>query len=157
MDLSLSKRQRELVDTARRLGRERFAPRAAGYDASATFPFENFADLRTAGFLGLSVPERHGGLGANFETYCLVSAELGRWCGATALTFNMHCGTMLWTSQMTDDLSLPPADREAAETNRAAIYRKVIDDGAIFAQTFSEPMHAAAAGRAPFGTTARKV
>jgi len=157
MDLSQSDRQRELVEAARRLGRDRFAPRAARYDETATFPFENYADLRDAGFLGLTIPERYGGLGADFETYCLVSAELGRWCGATALTFNMHCGTMLWTSQMTDDLSLPPADREAHETNRAAIYRKVIDDGAIFAQTFSEPMHAAAAGRAPFGTTARKV
>ena len=157
MDLSLSERQRELVEAARKLGRDRFAPRAARYDESATFPFENFADLREAGFLGLTIPDRYGGLGADFETYCLVSAELGRWCGATALTFNMHCGTMLWTSQMTDDLPLAPADREAHEANRTGVYRRVIDDGAIFAQTFSEPMHAAAAGRAPFGTTAQKV
>ena len=41
MDLTLSERQRELIDTARQLGRERFAPRAAGYDESAAFPFEN--------------------------------------------------------------------------------------------------------------------
>jgi len=157
VDLSLSERQRELVEAARKLGRDRFAPRAARYDESATFPFENFADLREAGFLGLTIPDRYGGLGADFETYCLVSAELGRWCGATALTFNMHCGTMLWTSQMTDDLPLAPADREAHEANRTGVYRRVIDDGAIFAQTFSEPMHAAAAGRAPFGTTAQKV
>jgi alkylation response protein AidB-like acyl-CoA dehydrogenase len=156
MDLSLSERQRELVETARRLGRERFAPRAAGYDATATFPFENFADLRTAGFLALTIPERHGGLGANFETYCLVSAELGRWCGATALTFNMHAGTMLWTSQMADDLPMSAADRESHEQNRTGIYRRVVEEGAIFAQTFSEPTHAAAAGRAPFGTTAQK-
>jgi alkylation response protein AidB-like acyl-CoA dehydrogenase len=156
MDLSLSERQRELVDTARRLGRERFAPRAAGYDESATFPFENFADLRTAGFLGLTIPEYQGGLGANFETYCLVSAELGRWCGATALTFNMHAATMLWTSQLADDLPMSAADRDGHEQNRAGVYRRVIEEGAIFAQTFSEPTHAAAAGRAPFGTTARK-
>ena len=157
MDLSLSKRQQELVEIARRLGRDHFAARAARYDETATFPFENYADLRTAGFLGLTIPERYGGLGADFATYCLVSAELGRWCGATALTFNMHCGTMLWTSQMMDDLPLAAADREAHEANRTAMYRRVIDDGAIFAQTFSEPMHAAAAGRAPFGTTAKKV
>jgi alkylation response protein AidB-like acyl-CoA dehydrogenase len=104
----------------------------------------------------LTIPERYGGLGADFETYCLVSAELGRWCGATALTFNMHCGTMLWTSQMIDDLPLAPALREAHERNRSAMYRRVVDDGAVFAQSFSEPMHAAAAGRAPFGTAARK-
>jgi alkylation response protein AidB-like acyl-CoA dehydrogenase len=156
MDLSLTDRQLELVETARRLGHDRFAPRAARHDETATFPFENFADFRDAGFLGLTIPERYGGLGADFETYCLVSAELGRWCGATALTFNMHCGTMLWTSQMIDDLPLGPALREAHERNRSAMYRRVVDDGAVFAQSFSEPMHAAAAGRAPFGTAARK-
>jgi len=156
VDLSLSQRQRELVEIARRLGRERFAPRAAAYDETATFPFENFADLRDAGFLGLTIPQRYGGLGADFATYCLVSAELGRWCAATALTFNMHAGTMLWTSQMADDLPMPDADRESHEHNRAGIYRRVIDEGAIFAQTFSEPTHAAAAGRVPFGTTAQK-
>jgi alkylation response protein AidB-like acyl-CoA dehydrogenase len=157
VDLSLTDRQQELVETARRLGQGRFASRAARYDQTATFPFENFADLRDAGFLGLTIPERYGGLGADFESYCLVSAELGRWCGATALTFNMHCGTMLWTSQMIDDLPLAPAEREAHERNRSAMYRRVVGDGAVFAQSFSEPMHAAAAGRAPFGTAARKI
>lgn len=157
MDTSLTDRQRELVDIARRLGHEKFAPRAAGYDRAASFPFENFADLRAAGFLGLTVPERYGGLGADFETYCLVSAELGRWCGATALSFNMHAATMLWIGQLADDLPMPAEDRERHERNRAGVYRRVTEEGAIFAQTFSEPSHAAAAGRAPFGTTARKV
>ena len=156
MQPSRRERQHELVEIARRLGRERFAPRAAGYDETASFPFEDFADLREAGFLGLTVPSRYGGLGADFESYCLVSAELGRWSGATALTFNMHAGTMLWTSQMADDLPMSAADRESHERNRTGIYRRVIEEGAIFAQTFSEPSHAAAAGRAPFGTTARK-
>ena len=157
MDLSLSERQRELVGIARALGRDRFAPRAAGYDEAASFPFENYDDLRAARFLALTIPERYGGLGADFLTYCLVSAELGRWCAATALTFNMHAGTMLWMSQMTDDLPMSSADRESHERNRQAVYRRVVEAGAIFAQTFSEPTHAAAAGRVPFGTTARRI
>lgn len=156
-DPPLTPRQRELVEIARTLGRERFAPRAAGYDATATFPFENYADLREAGFLGLTIPERYGGLGADFQTYCLVSAELGRWCGATALSFNMHSGAMLWTSQMADDLPMSAEDRKSHERNRAAMYHRVLTEGALHAQTFSEPTHAAAAGRAPFGTTARRV
>jgi alkylation response protein AidB-like acyl-CoA dehydrogenase len=157
VDLSLSDRQRELIEIARGLGRDRFAPRAARYDEAASFPFENYDDLRAARFLALTIPARYGGLGADFATYCLVSCELGRWCGATALTFNMHAATMLWTSQMADDLAMSPADRESHERNRQAVYRRVLEEGAIFAQTFSEPSHAAAAGRAPFGTTARKV
>lgn len=153
----VSARAAEWIETARSLGRERFAPRAARHDDEASFPFENYADLREAGFLKLVIPERHGGLGARYGDYMLVAAELGRWCGATALTFNMHTCTMLWTSQMADDLAMSEADREAHEQRRAGIYARVVEDGALFAQPFSEPNSAAAAGKAPFGTTARKV
>jgi len=139
VDLSLSDRQRELIEIARGLGRDRFAPRAARYDEAASFPFENYDDLRAARFLALTIPERYGGLGADFATYCLVSCELGRWCGATALTFNMHAATMLWTSQMADDLAMSPADRESHERNRQAVYRRVLKEGAIFAQTSPLP------------------
>ena len=69
MDLSLSERQRELVGIARGLGRDRFAPRASKYDEAASFPFENYDDLRAAHFLALTIPERYGGLGADFATY----------------------------------------------------------------------------------------
>jgi alkylation response protein AidB-like acyl-CoA dehydrogenase len=146
-----------LIEAARALGRERFAPRAARHDREASFPFENYADLREAGFLGLTIPARYGGLGADYQTYALVSAELGRWCGATALTFNMHACSMLWPGQMIDDLALSEADRVAHERRRALMYKRVLADGAIFAQPFSEPASAAAAGHAPFGTTARAV
>jgi alkylation response protein AidB-like acyl-CoA dehydrogenase len=86
-----------------------------------------------------------------------VSAELGRWCGATALTFNMHACSMLWSSQIADDLPMPGEERVLHERRRARIYERVVRDGAHFAQPFSEPDSAAAAGQAPFGTTARKV
>jgi alkylation response protein AidB-like acyl-CoA dehydrogenase len=149
--------QEELLATAERLGRENFLPRAAGYDREARFPTENYEDLREAGFLGLVIPERYGGLGVKYGQYMEISAELGRWCGATALTFNMHCATMLWSGQMADDLEMTPEQRQKHEQRRIGIYRKVIEDGAIFAQPFSEPNSAAAAGKAPFGTTAVKV
>ena len=149
--------QEDLLATAQRLGRENFLPRAAGYDREGRFPTENYDDLREAGFLGLVIPERYGGMGVDYSRYMEISAELGRWCGATALTFNMHCATMLWSSQMADDLEMTPEQRDNHEQRRIGIYRKVVEDGAIFAQPFSEPNSAAAAGKAPFGTTAAKV
>ena len=153
----LSEEQQRLVELVRTLGRDRFAARAHRYDSEASFPFENYADLREAGLLALTIPKRHGGLGADYTTYTLVSAELGRWCGTTALTFNMHACSMLWSSQIADDLPMPAEDRALHERRRARIYERVVRDGAIFAQPFSEPDSAAAAGQAPFGTTARKV
>jgi alkylation response protein AidB-like acyl-CoA dehydrogenase len=42
---------------------ETFAKRADGYDQTATFPAEDFADLFDAGLLAPTVPRGHGGLG----------------------------------------------------------------------------------------------
>jgi alkylation response protein AidB-like acyl-CoA dehydrogenase len=145
-------RQAALVALIGRLGREKFAPRAAKYDREASFPFENYDDLRNEGLLGLCVPESYGGLGADFETYCLVAAELGRWCGATALTFNMHACSALWTGPLADGIAMTPAERAELEALRALHFKRVV----VEAQPFSEGS-AAAAGKAPFGTLAAKV
>ena len=130
-------RSRELVELVRELG-PTFAARAAGYDRDARFPHENFADLRAAGLLGLCIPERHGGLGADFATYGLVSEELGRHCGSTALTFNMHTATMLLCGQIADDLTMTPGERAEHERRRLAMYAGVTEEGHIHAQPFSE-------------------
>lgn len=150
-------RQKELIGRARELGRDNFRPRAAMLDAENVFPLENYADLKEAGFLALTVPEDHGGLGADYQTYALVSAELGRWCPPTALTFNMHACTLLWATQMSDDLDMPDDVRADHNKRRVGHYRRVVEGGALFAQPFSEPNSAAAAGKAAFGTTARPV
>ena len=77
----------------------------------------------------MCVPQAHGGLDADYATYMMTAAEIGRCCGATALTLNMHISSTMWTG--------------------------VVNDGALYAQPFSEGT-AATAGRAPFGTSARK-
>lgn len=156
-DLSLTDRQHELLELVRDLGETRLAPRAAEYDIENRFPTENFDDLRDAGLLALTIPTEYGGGGADYETYALVSAELGRHCGSTALCFNMHAVSMLWSGPIADDLPMSDPDRAAHDSRRAAIYSSVVGGDALFAQPFSEPNHEAAAGRAPFGTTARRV
>ncbi len=145
----------DLIGRVARLGREKFAPRAEAFDRDARFPFENYDDLRAEGLLGLCVPKRYGGLGADFATYCRVAAEMGRWCGATALTFNMHACSALWTGPLADDLDLTAEQRGELERLRAIHYPRIVERGAIYAQPFSEGS-AAAAGKAPFGTLAKK-
>lgn len=155
-DHAFTPRQRELLALAHRLGEEKFAPRAAQWDEEASFPFANYDDLRAAGLLGLCVPEAEGGLGADFATYMMVAAEIGRFCGATALTFNMHICSTLWTGLLADGIAMSDAQRAEHLRRRGLHFARVVKDGAIYAQPFSEGS-AAAAGRAPFGTTARKV
>jgi len=152
---ALSPQQGKLIALADALG-PAFAARAARYDREASFPFENYADLRAAGLLGLCVPEAYGGKGADLKTYSLVSATLGKYCGATALTFNMHACSTLWPGLLADDLDMSAAQRVEHERYRALHFHRVVDEGAVYAQPFSEGS-AAAAGKAPFGTTAARV
>jgi alkylation response protein AidB-like acyl-CoA dehydrogenase len=155
-DMAFTPLQRELLTVAHRLGREKFAPRAAQWDREASFPFANYDDLREAGFLKLCVPREHGGLGADYPTYMMVAAEIGRFCGATALTWNMHICSTMWTGVLADGIPMTDAQRSEHLARRELHFRRIVNDGALYAQPFSEGS-AAAAGRAPFGTTAKKV
>jgi alkylation response protein AidB-like acyl-CoA dehydrogenase len=151
----LTSRQQELLALAESLG-PRFGERAGRYDREASFPHENYAELKAAGLLGLCVPETFGGRGADLKTYALVSATLGKYCGATALTFNMHACSTLWPGALADALDMTAEQRAEHEKHRAIHFQRVVAEGAIYAQPFSEGS-AAAAGRAPFGTTATRV
>lgn len=152
----LTPQQRELIEIAATLGREKFAPRAARIDRDAVFPFENYADMRQAGLLKICVPQAYGGLGADFATYVMVAAEIGRHCGATALTWNMHVCSAMWAGYIADALEMTPEQRADHERCRAVHFRRVVDEGKIYAQPFSEG-GSAAAGKAPWGTLAKKV
>ncbi|MCW5635843.1 MAG: acyl-CoA/acyl-ACP dehydrogenase [Rubrivivax sp.] len=152
---TLTPLQRELIGRASELG-PHFAERAERFDREASFPFENYADLRAAGLLGICVPREYGGLGADFATYVMVAAEIGRWCGATALTFNMHVSSCMWSGFIADALEMSEAERAEHARIRALHYRRIVEGGQVYAQPFSEG-GAAAAGAAPFGTIARKV
>ena len=155
-DLPFTAQQRSLLSLAQELGRTKFAPRAAQWDETATFPVANFDDLRDAGLLALCVPAADGGGGADYATYMMVAAEIGRFCGATALTWNMHISSTMWTGVLADGIAMTDAQRGEHARRRRLHFARVVNDGAIYAQPFSEGS-AAAAGRAPFGTTATKV
>jgi len=130
-------RRRELVARVAEMG-PAFAARADAVDREAAFPHENYADLRDAGFLGLCIPESHGGLGGDFVTYALVSEEMGRHCGSTALTFNMHTATTMLVGQIADDLDMTEEDRAVHEERRTELWRGVVTEGRVHAQPFSE-------------------
>src|SRR5260221_5501265 len=144
----LSDEQTAIIATARKLGQNVFAGRAAAYDREAKFPTENYRDLHRAGLLGIAIPKRHGGLGADYQTYSLAAAELGRYCGATALTWNMHVCSTLWSGPLADDLDMSAETRAIHESRRAIHYKRIIEHGAIYSQAFSEGRAAAAGGAA---------
>src|ERR1043166_7151188 len=133
-----------LIDKARRFGARVLAARVAQHDRDATFPIENFRDMHPEGLLRICVPREHGGLSASFRTYCLAAAELGRYRGATALSWNMHVCSTLWTGALADDLEMSAAERAEHNARRPAHYRRLVEKGAIYSQPFSEGGAAAA-------------
>src|SRR5262249_44540290 len=149
----LGDEQAAIIASARELGQTVFAERAAAYDREAKFPTENYKDLHRTGLLGISIPKKHGGLGGDYQNYPLPPAEIGRYCGATALTWNMHVCSTLWSGPLADDLDMDVPTRAQHEHRRAIHYRRIVDDGAIYSQPFSEG-GAAAAGGVAFGTEA---
>ena len=155
-DMPFTPLQREWLAKAHALGRDKFAARAAQWDREASFPFANYEDLREQGFLKLCVPTEFGGAGADFPTYMMVAAEIGRFCGATALTWNMHICSTMWTGVLADGIEMSAEQRTEHAARRQLHFARIVNEGKLYAQPFSEGT-AAAAGRAPFGTTARKV
>ncbi|MBL8340407.1 MAG: acyl-CoA/acyl-ACP dehydrogenase [Rubrivivax sp.] len=154
-EATLTGQQRELIGRVAELG-PGWAARAARHDREASFPHENFAELRAAGLLGIAVPRDHGGLGADFTTHALVSAEMGRWCGATALAFNMHVSCCQWSGLVADALQMTAAERAEHGRIRALHYARIVGEGQLYAQAASEG-GPAAAGAAPWATSARRV
>ncbi len=152
----LTPEEASLTALAREFGEAVLAPRAARWDREASFPTENYRDMQANGLLGIGIPKDDGGLGAGFRAYCLTAAELGRFCGATALTWNMHVCSTLWSGPLTEDLEMPEAVRAGHRRRRRLHYDRILQDGAVYSQPFSEG-GAAAAGGTAFGTTARRV
>ena len=143
----LTPQEAALSAQAREFGQAVLAPRAARWDREASFPTENYRDMHANGLLGICIPAAEGGLGADFRAYCLTAAEMGRYCGATALTWNMHVCSTLWTGALTEDLDMRGRDVRAEHRRRRALhYARILRDGAVYAQPFSEGGAAAAGG-----------
>ena len=119
--------RQSLVDKVSTLSRERFAERAAEYDAASRFPRENYDDLRDAGLLAMTVPEEFGGLGVDPQTYALCVLEIAKGCPATALTFNMHSTVLKLIDVM------------ATEEQKRRYFGEVVKEGKLFASITSEP------------------
>ena len=85
MDFELSEEHKLIRDTARRIARERVAPRAAEVDATEEYPHDIFDVFRQAGLLGLSIPEEYGGSGAGFLALCLAIEEVTKYCCASGI------------------------------------------------------------------------
>jgi alkylation response protein AidB-like acyl-CoA dehydrogenase len=85
MDFELSEEHKMIRETARRIARERIAPRAAEIDEKEEYPHDIFQVLREAGLLGLCIPQEYGGAGAGILGLCLAVEEAAKYCCSSGL------------------------------------------------------------------------
>ena len=85
MDYELSDAHKLIRNTARRVAREKVAPRAAEMDERGEYPEDVFAAFRDVGLLGLSIPEEYGGSGAGFLALALAVEEIAKYCNSSSL------------------------------------------------------------------------
>jgi len=129
MEQCLTPRQREIVELAGRLADE-FAERAAEHDRDGSFPFENYERMREEGYLGITVPEELGGMGAGLYDLILAQERLAAGDGSTALAVNMHVSPIgqlasLW--------------RASGDERLAEVLRRAADGRLVYASMSAEP------------------
>jgi alkylation response protein AidB-like acyl-CoA dehydrogenase len=88
----LTDEQREIRELARRFADEVIAPRAAQWDRDHTFPRDVFAQLGELGLMGVCVPERYAGAGADYLSYAMVIEEISRADAGAGVTLAVHTG-----------------------------------------------------------------
>ncbi|WP_424769224.1 acyl-CoA dehydrogenase family protein [Paenibacillus sp. sgz302251] len=89
----------------------RFAKRAAVQDREGSFPHENFAELREAGYFMLTVPKAFGGEELSLYDFVLLQERLAYGDGSTALAVGWHLGQVMhlrttgkWPDQLFGEL-----------------------------------------------------
>jgi len=65
-------------DVARRIAKEKVAPRAEEVDAKAEYPQDIWELCKENGLLSIPFPQEYGGAGGDLVTFCLVTEELAK-------------------------------------------------------------------------------
>ncbi|MDT7688855.1 MAG: hypothetical protein QOE46_1614 [Acidobacteriota bacterium] len=148
--LELGRAQQELIERVSVLAREKFAPRAAHYDQTATFPAEDFADLFRAGLHAPAVPTEYGGLGLgpyrkDIFTLWMMTKELAKADLSLARCWEGHVNSLVLLDGMAD-----------AE-QKARWFKGVVERGDKWVAWSGEPQARKPGETLRFGTTVEKV
>ena len=77
-------------NTIRDYANNHLSERAARYDETGEFPWDNVSELADLGVLGLTIDEDFGGSGGTTRQLALVSEEIARGCVATSVIYIAH-------------------------------------------------------------------
>jgi butyryl-CoA dehydrogenase len=99
MQVLLNEEHEMIRESAREYAERTLRPNAAQWDREERFPAEALVEAAENGFLGLIVPEEHGGAGLGNLHAAILLEEVNRWCAGTGVTISVHsslvCGPIV--------------------------------------------------------------
>ena len=78
LNSQLSQEERLIRDTARDFSQDKLMPRVLDANRNEVFDREIMNEFGEFGFLGSTIPEEYGGVGANYVSYGLIAREVER-------------------------------------------------------------------------------
>jgi butyryl-CoA dehydrogenase len=90
MNLQLTNEQSMIQAMAREFAQEHIRPIAAEIDREARFPHETVKRMGELGLMGIAVPERWGGAGADVVSYVVALEEIAKACASHAVVMSVN-------------------------------------------------------------------
>jgi alkylation response protein AidB-like acyl-CoA dehydrogenase len=150
ISIGLNSIQQELIGRVRDLARVNFAPRAALYDRTVTFPAEDFNDLFRAGLLAAVIPTQYGGIGlgpyhGDVFTLWMMTKEIAKADLSLARCWEGHANSLVLLDGM------------GSEAQKERWFQGVMQRGEKWVAWSGEPQARANAEAPRFGTITREV
>ena len=95
MIINLSEHQRMILDTVKRIAKERLKERASEIDEKGEFPWDTVRLFAENGILTPLLPERYGGIEAEYLLFSMIIEEIAKVCASSALLLIAQADGML--------------------------------------------------------------
>lgn len=90
MDFQLSEEHNILKEMIRSFAEKELKPKAAEYDRTREFPYENVKKAADLNLMGVMVPEQYGGGGMDAISYVIAIEEISRGCASTGVILSVN-------------------------------------------------------------------
>jgi len=88
MTYRLTEEQRLIIESVKRIKKEKIVPLVEEVDRRGEFPWEVHKIILENGLIGLSLPQEYGGSGLDLSTFCMVAEELANFCYSATCWYN---------------------------------------------------------------------
>jgi len=93
--IELTQEQRMILNTVKDIAKEKIKPRAAEIDEKAEFPWDTVKTYADNGILAPLLPEKYGGIGAEYLIFSMILEEIAKVCASSALILIAQADGML--------------------------------------------------------------